>query len=244
MIYHGSSIPNLTEIEARESTQKESYVYGTTNIVYAAIFSILQRTDKPYPLKFGFKDKAPYIAERFEGQLDSIKNIKSSIYVLDDRDFVSFNNHSAGDSIELRANKSQKVLQEIKIDNVIDFLKKKGVIFYSYAEREKVGIPKGDKYFVKGMLKTYLWKIEGREDEDFYRGKEHIEYFKKYFPKYREFVDYLVYIINNLNEEDGVMFVEKFYNSKTDEFDKDVIRDFAEKLDNQQQVSKSRYGMR
>lgn len=46
MIYHGSIVPNLKVIEPKESTQKGKYVYGTPNMLYAVVFSIIQRTKK------------------------------------------------------------------------------------------------------------------------------------------------------------------------------------------------------
>lgn len=121
--------------------------------------------------------------------------MSNSIYLLDDNNFKTFDNHSAGDNIELRVEGPQEVKGEIKITNDLDYLKENGVIFYSYQDREKVGIPKTDKYLVQGILKTYLWKIEGREEEDFQKGDTSLITMKQEFPKYNELLEILTTLI-------------------------------------------------
>ena len=178
-IFHGSTIPNLKEIEARKSSQKGSFVYGTPNLLYAAIFSILQRTDKPFPPKFGWKNGEIYIVERFPHQFESIENIPASIYILNKENFHKFDDHAESEDIEVRAEGNQQIVSELKIPNALEFLKKCGVKLYSYEEREKFGIPKDDKYMIGGVLKTYLWKIEDGSEEGRIQGKEQIEHVKK-----------------------------------------------------------------
>lgn len=234
MIYHGSTIPDLKVIKARESTQKGTYVYGTPNMITAAIFAIAQKTGKPYSPKLKLEPGHQSIAERFENQFASLENMKISIYIMDEKNFKPFEDetsgHSAGNDIELRAEDSQKVKGEIKIDNVLEFLKNNGVTFYEYKDREKIGIPKTDKYFVQGALNTYLWKIEGRTNEDLIRGEIYLNQFKENFPQYNELVDSLKNMILLLSEEKSKEFVKKFYNKDKDCFDNEFILKTQEDL--------------
>lgn len=226
MIYHGSTIPNLKYIEPKESTQKGQYVYGTPNLVYAAIFSIIQKTDKPCPPKFGWPDTGIYLAERFENQFQSLQNTKVSIYILDERNFANFDNHSAGNNIEKRAKGPQKVLQEIKIPNILDFLNQNNVTLYEYKDRAKVGIPLTDKYLPPAILKTYLWKIEGRTEEDYARGRQHIEAYGKQLPHYKGILDAYAQILNFLSDEVALQFINIIYDKEKDIFVKKAAIEF------------------
>lgn len=222
MIFHGSTISNLKEIEARKSSQKGSYVYGTPSLLYAAIFSVLQRTDKPFPPKFGWKDGEIYIIERFPNQFDSIA-VSSSIYILNKENFHRFNDHSESEDIEVRAEGNQNVSGELKVPNVLNFIKKNGVKLYSYDEREKFGIPRDDKYMVQGVLKTYLWKIEDESEEGKIQGKAQIENVKQTWGKYNDIIDGFVSIIDNLPKEERQSFVANVYDTKKEKFNTDVI---------------------
>ena len=223
MIFHGSPVSNLKEIEARESTQKGSYVYGTPNLLYAAIFSAIQQTNKPFPLKFGWRDGEIYIVERFPHQLESISNVSSSIYILNRGNFHPFDDHSESESIEVRAEGNQKVIDELKVSNVLEFIKKNGVKLYSYDEREKFGIPRDDKYMVQGVLKTYLWKIEDESEEGRLQGKKQIENVKQTWGKYNDIIDYFVTIVDQLPKEERQSFVSNVYDVKKEKFNMDEI---------------------
>lgn len=223
MIFHGSTISDLKEIEARKSSQKGSYVYGTPSLLYAAIFSVLQRTNKPFPPKFGWKDGEIYIIERFPNQFDSIANVSSSIYILNKDNFHKFDDHSESEDIEVRAEGNQKVSGELKVPNVLNFIKKNGVKLYSYDEREKFGIPRDDKYMVQGVLKTYLWKIEDESEEGKIQGKAQIENVKQTWGKYNDIIDGFVAIVDNLPKEERQSFVANVYDTKKEKFNTDVI---------------------
>ena len=223
MIYHGSIVPDLKVIEAKASTQGGEYVYGTPNMVTAAIFAISGKTGKSYPPKLFLKPGKQGIAERFENQFDSLKNMSISIYILDENNFKSFTDDplgfSSGDDIELRASGNQEVKTEIKIENVWKFLEDNGVIFTSYKDRAKVGIPKTDKYFIQGILRTYLWKLKTNEEIEIARGDFDLEVSKQNFPHYADFIEKLKNIVLSLPIDDAHEFVEKFYNTNTDSFD-------------------------
>lgn len=234
MIYHESIQSGLKFIEPRVSTQKGAYVYGTTNMVYAAIFAVIQQTDKPFPPKFGINPSNIYLAERFENQFKSIENIKASIYVLDENNFSSFDNHSAGDEVELRASGIQEVKKEIIIENVIDYLKENGVTFYKYKDREKVGIPKSDKYFVQGILKTYLWKIEDRDEVGLKLGNEFLDDVKGKFYKYNDLLDSFSKIIRVLSNDEANWFIDNMYDKSKDKFNMEVINQTNEYVKNAQ----------
>lgn len=236
MIYHGSTIQNLKIIEPKESTQKGSYVYGTPNMITAAIFAIAQRTGKPFPPLCRLKPGHQSMAERFENQFASLENMPISIYELEEKNFKSFKDnpsgHSSGDEIELRAEGAQSIKKEIKIDNVLEFLRNNGVTLYEYKDREKVGIPKSNKYFIKGIFTTYLWKIEGRTIEDFKRGEIHLETYKKELPEFSELIDEIKNIVIKLSEEESVEFIKNIYNSETDTFNKEIIEKTKEYTNN------------
>ena len=223
MIFHGSTISNLKEIEARKSSQKGSYVYGTPSLLYAAIFSVLQRTNKPFPPKFGWNDGEIYIIERFPNQFESIANISSSIYILNKENFHKFDDHSESEDIEVRAEGNQKVSDELHISNVLNYKKKNGVKLYSYEERERFGIPRDDKYMVQGILKTYLWKIEDESEEGKIQGKAQIEKVKQTWGKYNDIIDDFVAIVDNLPKEERQSFVASVYDVKKEKFNTDVI---------------------
>lgn len=228
MIYHGSIVQNLKEITPKESTQKGEFVYGTPDIVTAVIFAVAMHSGKTFPPLIKLQPGHQVIAEKFENQIQAFNNMPVSIYVLDEKNFKSFKDeptgHSSGDHIELRAEGIQKVKEEIKIDNALEFLKNNGVTLVEYKDREKVGIPKSDKYLIQGILKTYLWKIEGRQEEDYKRGDIFLEQTLNSFPKYKELTYDLIELIKKLPEKEAIGFVKNIYNKETDTFNKEAIK--------------------
>ena len=238
-IYHGSTISNLKVIEPHSSTQAGSYVYGSPNYLVAVIFSIIQKTDKPFPLKFGWdKDENFYLAERFPHQFDSISNISSSIYTLSENDFKAFSNHSAGNNIELRTDKVQMVLKEDKIENALEYLRQHKVCLYPYSEREKAGIPHSDNYMVQGVLRTYTWKIEDNSTDSYLLAQNHLDYCKSALPQYANLIDYYADIINRLPKEKRELFVDCLYDKQKERFDRNAIKKFLK--ENRIDISKNK----
>ena len=224
-IYHGSTIGNLKEIEARASTQKGKYVYGTPNFVYAVIFAIISKTGSIFPLKFGGLSGNVFLAETRPNQFGYISNLSVSVYRLDDKNFYDFDNHSAGRDVEVRADGNQKVLDEFIISDPLLFLKRLGVRFYSYDERDKAGIPLDDKYLIQGALKTYCWKIEDGTEEGLRHGKEQIDIIKREWNKYSKELDLFVSIIDRLPIDKRLEFVNNVYDKENGCFNDQVIND-------------------
>ena len=242
-IFHGSIVSNLKKIEARASTQKGKYVYGTPNFVYAVIFAIISKTGSIFPLKFGGLSGNIYLAETRPNQFDYVSNLRVSVYRLNDENFYDFDNHSAGKDVEVRADGDQKVFEEIVVNNPLLFLKKLGVKLYSYDERDKAGIPLDDKYLIQGALKTYCWKIEDGTEEGFKHGKEQIELIKREWNKYNKELDLFVSIIDRLPIDKRLDFVNNVYDRENGCFNDQVINDTLKYLKGGNSNVKSSYAL-
>ena len=135
-LYHGSPISGLKEIEAKESTQQGKCVYAATKPIYAAIFASINGMIISPKIK-GFDEEKILIIERQENSFDRMKKKKISIYVLDGSEFNLPRKHD--EQIERTANRNQKVLKEIIIDDVYEYLKDNNVEFIEYKDRTKYG---------------------------------------------------------------------------------------------------------
>lgn len=222
-VYHGSPISGLKEIIAKESTQQGKCVYASTKLLYAAIFGGINGMIVP-PKIGGFNEEKIFMIERQENSFDKLKNKRISIYVLDGNNFNLPREHD--EQIERTANENQSVLKEIIIDDVYEYLKENNVEFIEYKDRTKYGIPNNDTYLIQGILKTYLWKIEGRAEKDILFGNKHIEIYCEEFPNFREKIIYLKNIIDNLDDDLAGDFIKKMWNSDKDDFNYELINEY------------------
>ena len=73
ILYHGSSVPDLKELTPHISEHKKPYVYFSTNIVVAALYTV-HRIERPYNwFTYGFnKDGIPVYTEYYPNGLADI----------------------------------------------------------------------------------------------------------------------------------------------------------------------------
>ena len=223
-LYHGSPISGLKEIIAKESTQQGKCVYAATKPIYAAIFAGVNGMLVP-PKIVGLNQEEIFMIERQPNSLDKMKNKKISIYVLDGNNFNSPREHDK--QIERTANENQKVLKEITIDDVYEHLKENNVKFIEYEDRTKYGIPSNDEYLIQGILKTYLWKIEGRKDDNILFGSKHIETYCKEFPKFKDKIIFLKNIIDNVDDNLATDFIKNLWDNDKNDFNYEIINEYT-----------------
>lgn len=222
-LYHGSPILGLKEIEAKESTQQGKCVYAAIKPIYAAIFAGINGMLVP-PRIIGLNEEKILMIERQENSFDKMRNKKISIYVLDGTNFNPPREHD--EQIERTSNESQRVLREIIIDDVYEYLKENNVEFIEYKDRAKYGIPSNDEYLIQGILKTYLWKIEGRDNNNLLFGNKHIEIYCKEFPNFKEKILYLKNIIDNLDDNLASEFIKKLWDNDKNDFNYEIINEY------------------
>ena len=228
-VYHGSPIVGLKEITTNESTQQGKCVYATTKPLYAAIFASINGM-LVSPKIIGFNKEKIFMVERQKGSFDSLKNKRVSIYILDGNNFNSPREHD--EEFERTANCDQKVLDEIVIDDIYEYLKEHNVLFIEYKDRMKYGIPINDEYLIQGILKTYLWKIEGRKEEDILLGNKHIELYCKEFPDFSEKIYDFKNIVDNLNDIKAGEFVKNLWDNKSQDFNYELIEEYTNYINN------------
>ncbi len=73
ILYHGSSIPNLKELKPCISEHKKPYIYFSTNIVVAALYTV-HKIKRPYNwFTYGFnKDGIPIYTEYYPNALADV----------------------------------------------------------------------------------------------------------------------------------------------------------------------------
>lgn len=152
-LYHGSHIQGLKEITPKESGYGQSYVYAISTLPFALIFSVQVRNT--FIAGWGrLKDSTPYFCEKRPGAFDLFyKDKKSSIYVLDSKNFFQKENMWKEEYV---SKETENVLEEIKVDDVKDYLldlEKKGEFkFISYKDRKKY-FPNIDEDAIKDAMK-------------------------------------------------------------------------------------------
>ena len=73
ILYHGSSMPNLKELKPHISEHKKPYIYFSTNIVIAALYTV-HKIERPYNwFTYGFnKDGIPIYTEYYPNALADV----------------------------------------------------------------------------------------------------------------------------------------------------------------------------
>lgn len=231
-VYHGSPISGLKEIIARESTQQGKCVYAATELIYAVMFGGINGMLVPPKIS----PKLKIMVERQLNQFDKLKNKKISVYVLDGKNFNLPREHD--EEYERTANEDQKVIKEIIIDDVYKYLKENNVEFVEYKDRIKYGIPSNDEFYIRGILKTYLWKIKGREEKNILFGNKHIEIYCNEFPHFSEKIYYLKNIIDNLDDELASDFIENLWNNDKNDFNYEIINEYVNYIEKNKSKTK------
>jgi hypothetical protein len=152
-LYHGSHIQGLKEITPKESGHGQSYVYAISTLPFALIFAGQGRNT--FIASWGrLKDNTPYFCEKKPGAFDLFyKGKKSSIYVLDSKNFFQKENMWKEEYV---SEKREEVLEEIKVEDVKEYLlglEKKGSFkFIPYEDRKKY-FPNIDEDAIKDAMK-------------------------------------------------------------------------------------------
>lgn len=223
-LYHGSPVSGLKEIIAKESTQQGKCVYAATKPIYSAIFAGVNGMIVS-PKISGLNQEEIFMIERQKNTFDKLKNKKISIYVLDGNNFNPPRKHD--EQIERTANENQKVLKEIIIEDVYEYLKENNVKFIEYKDRTKYGIPSNDDYLIQGILKTYLWKIEGREEEHILFGNKYIETYCKEFPNFKDKIIFFKNIIDNIDDNLANDFIKNLWDNDKNDFNYEIINEYS-----------------
>ena len=148
-VYHGSTKQNLTEIKPK----KNDLIYATKDKIICALFIRNTKTGHgSFSRSFGHEKNIPFVVERYKNALeDMYDEVSGSIYILDSQSFFE-------DKLkwQMVSQKPVQVIEEIKIDNVKNFLidleKQKLLKIYRYPEKPKC-IPADDTDLVKEVLK-------------------------------------------------------------------------------------------
>lgn len=154
LVYHGSPKGGLKVITQNISTHDESYVYATKDKVLALLF--LQRwNDFIFNVAYG-DDGILEVTERYEGALEEIFHNKDGyIYTLDGSDFLE---HQTGFEGEVVSKSQAKVLNEEKIENILEKLlamaNEGSLRIYKYPMRHP-DIPIDDSDLVEEALYFY-----------------------------------------------------------------------------------------
>ena len=118
-VYHGSQIRGLKLLIPKESGYGKRFVYATDEFVLAVIF-INRRPGGSLVASWGIEKGRPYFCERVRGIFyEWYAERKGSIYVLSKRDFY---HESYMEGFEWVSEKPVEVLDEIKVDDVKEFL--------------------------------------------------------------------------------------------------------------------------
>jgi hypothetical protein len=118
IVFHSSKKQGLKVIEPRISTHENKWVYAADNISIAAMFL---GNNSDFICQTGLDDNKPFIWERFEGAFKvAYMNVSGSIYILSGRNFKKNQTSWSGDLV---STKKEKVIKEIRIDEVRDFIK-------------------------------------------------------------------------------------------------------------------------
>lgn len=184
-VYHSSKISGLKIIEPRVSTHGKPWVYAAKNLATSAMFL---GDNFDFICQTGVLDSSetPFIWERFEGAFETgYKNKRGSIYVLDGSNFKE---GMTSWSDDLVAVSTQKVLDEIVIENVEVYLQnlgKRGELKIFYYPNTPEGSPNDKSDIIK---KAVNWTIQF--------GEKTLTQLEKYHP---DILEKVIEELQNLN---------------------------------------------
>jgi hypothetical protein len=118
-LFHGSDITGLKSIKPNESGHSKKYVYATSDLAFAIIFSARRGNSLVTMVKKN-EEGVACLCERVEGIFSKLYDgVKSTIYVLDKKDF----SHKEGMwASEFVSDKEVPVLEEIEIPDIKESL--------------------------------------------------------------------------------------------------------------------------
>ncbi len=158
VIYRGCKEKGLKVMEPKLVNHGKKFVYGTTDMIEAIIYSV-KGGNLNYTNIYGYDDdNSRCLIERKENCLEDIFNTEGRYYILDDKDFMKHDEPGVGDN-EYVSTKKVKVLGEVTIPNVWDYLKKleenEKFKIYRYPSRPKK-YPTDDSDLIECAISMYL----------------------------------------------------------------------------------------
>ncbi len=160
-VYHSSNHQGLKELHPKSSNHKQKWVYATKDLAMSALFIGNYGGDFTCFIDRDNKTGLPIIVERFENAIEKrYKDIKGSIYILPSDSFLE---DKTGWIEEVVADKTVKVIDEIIINDAMEYLLKleeqKKLIIMRYPKRPD-NIPEDDEDLVIKAVAI------SRDDED------------------------------------------------------------------------------
>lgn len=156
-LYRGCKESGIKIMYPRLVNHNIPYVYATIDKTEAIIYSV-KGGNFNYTNIYGYDDDKRCLIERKENCLEDIYNTKGRYYILDDTSFKKHNEIGVGD-FEYVSTKPVKVLKEVEIPNVWEYLKKQerdGILkIYRYPDRPII-YPKDDSDLIECAILMYL----------------------------------------------------------------------------------------
>lgn len=158
MLYRGCKEANLKVMYPKLVNHKNKYVYATSDLVEAIIYSVKEGNFN-YTNIYGYDDNNKRcLIERKKDCLEKIYNQEGRYYILDDKNFIKHKAIGIGDN-EYISTKCVNVEKEITIPNVWEYLKQlemKGALkIYRYPTRPKI-YPLDDSDLIECAILEYL----------------------------------------------------------------------------------------
>lgn len=158
ILYRGCKESGIKVMEPRLVNHDKPYVYATNDLVEAVIYSV-KGGNFNYTNIYGYDDNNKRcLIERKKDCLETIFNVPGRYYLLDDKNFKKHNEIGVGDN-EYVSEKPVKVIEEINIPNVWEFLNEKqeqGIIkIYRYPNRPS-SYPDDDSDLIECAMLTYI----------------------------------------------------------------------------------------
>ena len=202
-IYRGCKEKGLKVMEPRLVNHGEKFVYGTTDMIEALIYSV-KGGNLNYTNIYGYDDdNKRCLIERKEKCLEEIFSVEGGYYILDDKDFVKHDEIGVGDN-EYVSTKPVKVLEEVTIPNVWNYLKElekeSKLKIYRYPSRPKI-YPEDDSDLIECAITTYL----NTNDLD-----KSFDFLEKYHPELKERDNIVKDFIKNHSKEEVQNKIEFF----------------------------------
>ncbi len=156
-LYRGTKIAGLKEMKPRLVNHSKAYVYATTDKIESIIYSV-KGGNLNYTNIYGYDDNNERcLIERKENALEEIFNQEGRYYILEPTDFKKNNSLGVGNN-EYVSEKPVKVLKEVTIKNVWEYLKEleknNQLKIYRYPDRPKK-YPKDDSDLIECAALTY-----------------------------------------------------------------------------------------
>lgn len=118
-LFHGTDIANLKSIKPNKSGHKNEYIYATSDLAFATIFSA-RKGNSLVTMVIKNKEGVPCLCERAEGIFNKLySRVSATVYIVDKNDFF----HKKGMwANEFVSDKEVPIIEEITIPDIKEFL--------------------------------------------------------------------------------------------------------------------------